>query len=195
MLRTSVALGAAIILCGPLPGAPVPKAAQPKPFYPTVPGTKWVFTNLDGKELTEEVTAAERKGAATLVTIRAVVGNGPPNEYQLRVDTAGLFRLHGEAFGRPLETQYLKFPHKAGSEWKTYTGAWPLGTSRLVARAVEEIEVPAGTFQALRVDTVFASKMGPDRAVSWWFTPGVGLVKHTIGESTQVLKSFTPGKE
>jgi hypothetical protein len=59
----------------------------------------------------------------------------------------------------------------------------------------EVVEVPAGKFTAVRVDSVYSAD-GEESTMSRWFAPNVGLVKmvHGGGSRTTVLKSFTPGK-
>jgi hypothetical protein len=62
------------------------------------------------------------------------------------------------------------------------------------AVGVERVEVPAGTFDALRIEcrTVVAGEIVMAR--EWW-APGIGLVRQIRGEGELVLKSFTPGKD
>jgi hypothetical protein len=60
---------------------------------------------------------------------------------------------------------------------------------------VEEVEVPAGKFQAIRVEEKTDVLL---ESATRWYAPGVGLVKavSTLGknEQIQVLKSYTCGK-
>ncbi|WP_149115340.1 TapB family protein [Limnoglobus roseus] len=64
------------------------------------------------------------------------------------------------------------------------------------ARKEETIEVPAGTFQAIPVDSSRA--VGPPFTGTTWYAPGIGVVKAVTNfggrERTTVLKSFSPGR-
>jgi hypothetical protein len=60
----------------------------------------------------------------------------------------------------------------------------------------EEVEVPAGKYRAVRVDTAAGMFNGNPVEAKAWYAPGIGLVKSegSFGHKL-VLKSFTPGKE
>jgi hypothetical protein len=62
----------------------------------------------------------------------------------------------------------------------------------------EEVEVPAGKFEAVRVEGVVDLGTGRTQKSVEWHAVGVGVVKLVVdrggGEQTTVLKSFTPGK-
>lgn len=70
------------------------------------------------------------------------------------------------------------------------------GTSRVVG--VKEVEVPAGKFSAVRVeeDVVFTNRGRPDDHFrrTFWYAPGVGVVKEDISGRTAVLEAFSPGR-
>ena len=61
-----------------------------------------------------------------------------------------------------------------------------------MAAVDEEVEVPAGKSKCVRVDAVF-NGVTPN---VYWYVPGVGLVKNTMGgrDIVATLKTFTPGK-
>ena len=87
----------------------------------------------------------------------------------------------------------LKLPHKEGDKWDPdqKTGKWPR-----VAGKIEKITVPAGTFEAIRVEQ--ESPDFPSGKLSrsvWWFAPRVGLIKMTYGDTVEQMKSFTLPKE
>jgi hypothetical protein len=103
----------------------------------------------------------------------------------------------GSAFDEPVRV--LRCPAVVDAEWPARTSgpggiAKTEGTIRVAG--VEEVEVPAGTFSAVRVEWAFSldGRVQKDHH-TYWFAPGVGVVKETLGLSTWVLKSFTPGKD
>ena len=80
----------------------------------------------------------------------------------------------------------LKLPAKVGTEWQH------AGQSFRIA-AAEEVEVPAGKFKAIRVDS---STIGSPVMTSFWSAFGIGLlqVSSPLSDDQTLLKSFTPGK-
>src|SRR6266851_326240 len=127
-------------------------------YYPTKLGAKWVY-DLNGKEETETITAVEKKEGAFLITVHKVDEFGREEDVEMKLAADGLFILTGLAKIHP-PSHVLKLPHKAGATWETYTGAWPLWTSEFTAHGPERIEVPAGKFDAIRVEATDAGKLG-----------------------------------
>jgi hypothetical protein len=98
----------------------------------------------------------------------------------------------------------LRFPVKAGDSWvvdiPSQEGGLQGSTGTATVGDVEEVQVPAGKFRAVRVDVTITAVDGkplakPRRATRW-YAPGVGLVKVAAGTGvTRALKAFTPGKK
>ncbi|MBN9119797.1 MAG: hypothetical protein J0I06_11670 [Planctomycetes bacterium] len=200
MRRFSPALLAGVVFAVVAPAAPVPKGAGKGPVYyfPTTPGATWEYE--DGSILVVS-RVEDRKGTKVVTVERAVRGGRRVSFEVVEVSAAGVFRT--ETIGEKLATPYplLKAPFRAGDSWKyEVIGTEKIGASkgtRTVA-GVEEVKVPAGTFEAVRVDAdyVFGNGPGAARKASAWYAPNVGLVKMTRdSEVLWLLKSFTPGKE
>lgn len=90
----------------------------------------------------------------------------------------------------------LKFPIKIGDKWATdfttRSGKW---TGTRVVKAVEEVEVPAGKFKAVRVEHEYALDKEKYKQ-TLWIAPNVGVVKHAHKDKTvSVLKSFEVPKK
>jgi hypothetical protein len=86
----------------------------------------------------------------------------------------------------------LKLPVKVGDSWtKDVPTNQKQSLSYKVVR-VEDVEVPAGNFKALRVEMTLTGHAFPIRTIVW-YAPGVGIVKmeRPSGGSvrTQMLKS------
>jgi len=167
------------------PAAPVPKHLMKKPvyYYPTTVGATWVYNDL-----TLVVDQVEDAKGAKVVTVVSVTGAGKARNEVMEVSEAGLRRLglSGEPFDVPLVM--LQAPFCVGTTWEIKTrGAQGTGT----IGAIETIKVPAGTFEAVRVDI---AQRG--RTIRAWFAPDVGLLKMTEDDREPIwlLKSFTPGK-
>jgi hypothetical protein len=73
-------------------------------------------------------------------------------------------------------------------------GGWLPG-KRTVA-GVEDVEVPAGTFRAVRVEWDCAPDNEAPYRVTIWYAPGIGEVKTAIdGKVRSTLRSFSPGTD
>ena len=119
--------------------------------------------------------------------------------------------FHGNSFNdRPVPLLRLPFLHC--DAWTADTdfpilGGWavPYGpqTSRyhfeFVATGWEWVKVPAGTFLALRVESVSTVAGAPPYPQVRWFCPGVGIVRWERGQGKRgpniwELVKFAPGR-
>ena len=68
----------------------------------------------------------------------------------------------------------------------------------MVVYGPERVEVPAGRFEAIRVEVEWPFGGGTMRRVTW-YAPGVGPVRRTLqasgAEMVEVLKAFQPGRK
>ena len=170
------------------PAAPVPKHlmkdAPPAYYFPTTPGAAWEYESGQ-KFAVGTVQDVDGAKVVTVVTDRGVV-----NE-EVRVSAGELARLGVGVtrFDHPLV--FLTGPVKVGTTWEVKTSGAE-GTARIAA--VELLKVPAGTFEAVRVDLV-QPRGGRERVITAWFARDVGLVRMTDdGKDIWVMKSFTPAK-
>jgi hypothetical protein len=190
----------ALLLALPLaPGAPRPKEKErPPSYFPVQVGFKGVYD--EGRfETTWEVAAVEEKDGETVVTIHQISADGKTEPYEkVSVSAKGLYRL--EVFKFRVDPYcFLRFPVKKADSWE-YDVAGQAGLrgvkGTMTVGPVEEVEVPAGKFKAVRVDMVVtrandAALAQPERGTVW-YDPEVGLVKLTSDQGfTRVLKSFT----
>lgn len=202
-MRRQIGCGLALALAGWSVAAPGSKAPADPDYYPTAVGTKWVY-DLSGRDLTWEVTAAETKAGETLVTITQTIAGGEPEPIvKASVSAKGVYQLEIGPFKVDPVCE-LRFPVRAGDSWAvdipSQGGGLKGSTGTVTVGDVEEAEVPAGKFRAVRVDVAVTAVDGkplsnPRRATRW-YAPGAGLVKLTAGtDVTRALKSFTPGKK
>jgi hypothetical protein len=207
MTRVAAAGSVLLIAASLALAAPERKAADgPPPYLPTAVGATAVYRTTAGKltmETTDTVKEVARTAAGGVrVTVERTSGSGfRPAEEQTDVTAAGLTRVRsgGRATDPPMPV--LKVPAKAGDAWeweaKTADGRPPHKVKVKVV-GEEEVEVPAGTFRAVRVE-VEEEEWGRTTRSEAWYAPKVGLVKRVFHRETleqvQVLQSFTPGKE
>jgi len=190
---------ALIVSCLPLAAAPVPKGKAPL-YHVTTVGDKLTCEVKAGDAVTEHtdtVTAAEEKDGAVVVTVsRGAPGRVKPAE-KIVVSETGLMVVSDDFREYDPPVARLKLPAKAGDEWDSTPANAKLGdvtgrTNKVIGE--EEVEVPAGKFKAVRVDTTI-SLSGERFVVSHWYAPGVGVVKMVKGKrSVTALKKYTPTK-
>jgi hypothetical protein len=91
----------------------------------------------------------------------------------------------------------LKLPAKPGDTWTTeLSGKGQPRKTIYTYRGEEEVEVPAGKFKALKIESEMET--GKSVRATFWYVAGIGMVKSStkFGDTERVyaLKSFTAGK-
>ena len=193
MLRLLAILSPLVCVPALLPAAPVPPGAdKPVYYFPTRVGPKWVYERKGGdeKDYGEIVTKSEEKDGRFVVTVKSTsadfVDNDSTATTQYVVSKDGVFCawLAHNLGGGPekYDPPYclLKLPHKDGNAWENEKDK--VFCRKHVAKKIETVKVPAGTFEAIRVET------GKD--IVWWYAPDVGVVKKEYGKVTSEMKSF-----
>jgi hypothetical protein len=174
VIRTAVALFAAVALLATTAAAPIPKARRTSAeFFPTQVGTKWVYDGVFD-EVSEEVVESEVSGGEVRWTARRTTSlSTEERSYVATRDGVTERTSRGERC-------LLRFPLVEGETWQVEplaqatTGGWA------------EVHTPGGVFKAVAVSTPGTTR---------WYAPGVGVVMvENAGGRKQVLKSFTPGK-
>lgn len=185
-------------------GAPVPKAAEkPTHYFPTTVGDKWDYAYLNAADKDKDVGVArtvlavqEKQGVITVQIGHFYKSVGKfHEEYDLEVSANGILQTRSGVVLGLERKKYdppridLKLPHKDGQSWdvddlkETCTAFGP-----------EEVKVPAGTFQAIRVEHRKKGEPKSDPLRTYWYAPRVGIVKVVAGDIVIGMKSFTPGK-
>jgi hypothetical protein len=176
-------------------------------YFSTKVGDKLVSAFDDGEQQWErlsEVAEVVKKGDVLTVTFRkSGASDDDPGRYE--VSDKGVFKFGDNVVGES-GCCHLRLPFKKGETWES-TAKNVYGdivTSRYTNADEEEVEVPAGKFRCVRVESEFVV-----RGVTWkmtnWVAPRVGWVKYSVvGKDgagklgdyacTGVLKSFTPGE-
>lgn len=181
-----------------LSAAPVPKHLMSKDdsvCCPTRVGDRLVH-DLGGRELVEVVTKVEKTDSGLAVTFEWVGENGAHTAGEIVIASdRGLqvVEYAGQKMQPPLWN--LKLPHRDGNRWSE---TWNPGnqTWHLQTSGWEEVKVPAGTFQAIKVERTEVSNQlgGMTGSTTYWYAPGIGCIKWSSDGRSRVLKSITHDK-
>lgn len=190
------ALVGSLVLVALAPAAPVPQHLMKTPpvyYFPTKVGTRLEYEE-PGRHLTMVVAAVSEQAGAKLITVGRVHDDESVTPLmKVAVTGTGLARI--ERGSRKLDTPevWLQLPAERDHTWEYPTGdatlpLRPISRQRVIG--VENITVPAGTFRCVGV-----SSYHNGHTLTCWYAPDVGLVKTEAATWTEVLKSFTPGKD
>jgi hypothetical protein len=178
------------------------KPQQPPPdYFPLRVGDWWKYrsTTADGKqsEFTIKVLSADKQGDGTnLYLVETLSAFQPIHDWYSK--PPGQVLMHRVAYPKnealkadyqPVKL-YLKNPLSAGTSWE-WKGKGMMGvdieeSSRVTG--TEALEVPAGKFQAMKVETKVIQG-GTPVTKTYWFANWVGLVKSMT--DTGSVKSTT----
>ena len=180
-------------------------------FFPIEVGTKWVY-QIGKVEETRVVTKAEKIGDATFLSIGRMLVCGavvPYDQVKLTAKELSQTPIPASDVLTPSIDQVtpavlLRLPPNAGDKWDyEMVDSRPFGIREKGTISVgptEEIEVPAGKFSAIRIETTVGilratPLMKPVRTV-YWYSPGLGMVKKVFSDDRiVVLKSFSLAKK
>lgn len=171
-------------------GAMAQKPQQPPPdYFPLRVGDWWKYrsTTADGKqsEFTMKVLSEEKKADGTSQYLMETLTTFQPiNDWYSK--PSGQVLMHRIAYPKneslkadyqPVKL-YLKNPLAVGASWE-WKGKGMMGvdieeSSRVTA--TEMIEVPAGKFQAMKVETKVIQG-GTPVTKTYWFVNWIGMVK------------------
>jgi uncharacterized caspase-like protein len=160
---------AALLLLALLLGSAGPAPAQPPTTVPPVyaPGQRWVRT--DG---VFELVRVEKD--------RYVFATGPQREVHLTKDLAIARTRNGQRFNEIDPPIALKWPLQVG-QWGLQNSIWrwtdnPTGVpARLIWRVVayENVWVPAGSFEAFRIEMQVELSASWNKTFTAWYAPAV----------------------
>jgi len=188
--------------------APIPVHLFPlPPFYSVKPRSEWVYavTYPDSKVLTTEIIEkVENVDGVEVISLsvahdRELKGmrwrESVTRKMELRAD--GLYHIDPWPEVGETDIRLLPLPLVVGDTWEEKHPKMKLKRKCKVF-AQEKIKVPAGEFEAVRIETYY--EFEDKQAYHFsdeWYARGVGLVKrHTLEtERVQILKSFKPGKD
>jgi hypothetical protein len=205
MSRLIVAIVPFAVLAGlPLAAAPGPKSKDSAALLMTQEGDKRVSESRSGDslvEVAEVVTKVERTGDTVRVTTSQQVNGRAQPDLTYEASPKGVFLVAVGGKDLPAPRPYVRLPAGPDNSWtweEGETAGRAAAKHTRTAARWEEVEVPAGKFHALRVESKLESPGVSTLTGTYWFAPGVGEVKAVIrtstGEQTTELKSFKTAK-
>ena len=170
-----------LLLLGALPpaqAAPRPKAKNDSFYFPSTVGDKLVFQNVhNGKknEFTVEVIEVDKKHGRLAVTVAYYDDFlRVPLTLQYGLSLSGIDQLKAGGTSYSPAKPLLRIPAKSGDTW-----TWRRkSTNRKVSfKTVKEevIEVPAGKFKTIRVET-----QDSDGKYTDWYALGLGSIRREV---------------
>jgi hypothetical protein len=141
-------------------------------FFPMAVGSKWVYA-FEEKEVSFDVLRAENMAETKVFVVRRTIDKSAV-EFRLAVEEDGVYvsREGDREFSPPL--RQFAFFARTGDIWK-WRGTF--GAKKRVDefkhRGLEEVKVPAGTYNAVAV--LQTTDGGDD--ITFWLARGVGVVR------------------
>ncbi len=189
-----------LLLCFALLGA--------QDSFPLADGHTWnygVEGEPDQADVVKRVSGREKIGDVECFVLE---DKGFPGDLQKMFLRALPGELRVEKLRRELQTPFswLKLPLEQGKKWSATLrkpGGGDEAFLEFTVAGAEEVKVPAGAYQAMRVDVVgHEDKKLARLELSFWLAPDVGEVRRTIKviergkvelDRRLVLKRFEPG--
>ena len=196
-----------LVVCSALVFSSTFALAQENSYFPTVPGSSWNYETLAGETVSTTVLGAEVFHGRSVIGVDQLTTRSTGEQligYKYFLDAAGNLYFAGWRLPQSwqdINTIHSPFPLKlpAAAEmqpsWQaayidsTYFGdtfTYEVQQNVVhVYQADEEITVPAGTFQALRITT----QWNEGSTIVTWYSSGVGVVQFvdSVGHEFQLV--------
>jgi len=165
-------------------------------LYPLKVGNTWEYRH--GKQkLVTRVVREEALGADTYAVLETTA-DGKTILEKVAALPGGVYRSFAEDLKIEPPLCLLKLPVKAGETWIVKCTAGSLPVEGTFTAQEEEVKVPAGAFKAVRSSSPDFRIGTLKMTLTYWFAPGVGLVKQRLqlGDRVEVfeLEKFTAAK-
>ena len=205
LLVTSALWLALVLGCSYLKKGTMPSSSSggdstgSKDYFPLHVGDSWKYrsTTADGKqsEFTIKVLSEEKENGNPMYLVETVSTFQPIHDWYSK--PSGWVLMHRQEYvktGMKVEyqptKQFLKNPLASGDSWQ-WKGKGMMGLEIDESNEVagpENVSVPAGRFEAMKVTTKVVQGGAPVTK-TYWYAPAVGLVKSMT--DTGAVKSTT----
>ena len=183
--------------------APTDSTKQPiqsHRYYPLHQGDTWEFqllTNGAQIPVTNVIKRREKIDDMPMFLLHSMVNGTIAATEHLSHNPKGLYRHRYNSIICEPSILLLKNPVVLGDSWETET---TIGTEKCVIKCkvlkeLQEVEVPAGKFEALQLQVATVANGQPIKT-TYYLVPDIGIVKQRINMSGQKIKidlvKFTP---
>jgi hypothetical protein len=167
-------------------------------LYPLRVGAEWVYT-AGQAEMIQRVSAHEEIGGEMCARLETSI-NGQTEFEHLTVREDGVYRVTYAGLIIEPAICVLKWPAEEGDEWAIDSSVQGLALSGSTTLTFGKVDVPAGEFETVHVDSEAVTIVAPDgttsaMTVSLDYAEGVGLVRQVFqidgNETTLELKEVT----
>jgi hypothetical protein len=176
-------------------------AATVADYYPLKVGTKWhyrVETMGIESNATMQISKIESIDGQAMARLDSLIEDQVIASEHLSANETGVFRHRFNGLPASPPICVLKYPIKDGESWKT---DFVVGNEKCRVEsqcAKEEVTVPAGKYQTVKVTTKMVNN-GQRIMVVYWFAKDIGAVKQVVdavgaGTVTMELESVELGK-
>jgi hypothetical protein len=164
-------------------GAPGDKGgkgdAKDARYYPLTLGNQWEYTlSVGGNNQTmiSKIAAIDDKGGMKLARLEATLGGQVVGTEHVGHTADGYLRFYNENMELKPPVLLLKYPVKDGAKWEGEFMAGFAKEKYQCEAKLEDVEVPAGKFKAVRVDI---KMLNNNAKTTYWFVQDVGMVRQT----------------
>jgi hypothetical protein len=155
-------------------------------------GARWEY-RLGALKFATTVAAHETFGETLCARIDALQNDRATGHEHLCARIDGLYRHASN--GRAIDPPVCILKFEPGASWVVDSKMGAQAVRGSFACREEEVEVPAGRFRTLRSMSLDSQVGGQRFEMSYWFAPGVGLVKRSVkvgaAEAVQELVSYS----
>ena len=186
-------LGAALLLAASMTGTTAGPASDN--LFPAAKDTVWTYAGTAGStplNLTAKVTSSTTSAGKTTVVVQWLSNNQPMQDETYIVSATEVSRAKSGAYGNNVLTPpipVIKYPMSVGKSWE-WSGMMAMNggqlkvpaSAKLKVAAQEKVKVGSESLNCYKVDmsvTVTAQGQATTIPASYWFAPGVGLVKQS----------------
>ena len=165
-------------------------------YFPTKPGTRRVYSYAE-EEVVDVVTKVERNGNSFVVTTETFAAGKKLLSERWSVSEGNLSRVEFNGKTEDPPNYVVKDADHGLATWRIehpgHADGFRVGRT---LHGPEEVEVPAGKFHAVRIESEYVNRHTTRRSTAW-YAEGVGLIKevlHCDNDATitsKMLKSVT----
>jgi hypothetical protein len=198
MPRWPLLLVLLLVGCAGSPQPPPAALVRDSPWYPLKVGSRWVYRGAR-QPLTRLVVRHERMAGFDCALIETRLGKSVLQREHVATTADGVYLIaaNGQKVAPPL--CFLKLPPRAGESWTSGFREGKAARTGLYLLEESAVTVAGKQADAIILKGEILEDGLPKESFTYWFVPGVGMVKQEIRRRGQTrvyeLEQFQDGKE